>query len=66
MGTISCILFFIAMEPLNRLLLTAFLELMYTTDQGATAGPLLNEDDYLTPQAIEGKNQLPMSCSVCL
>jgi hypothetical protein len=49
--TASCSL--LQMEPLNRLLTTAFRELIYTT-----MGLLLYSDDNLTPPSLEGTKQI--------
>jgi hypothetical protein len=42
---LSSILFHGATEPFNRVLATVFLQLMYTTKEGVTVGPLLYADD---------------------
>ncbi len=52
------ILFLIATEPLNRLLATSFPELMYTTEEGVTVGPVLYADDNLTPLSLDTADQL--------
>jgi hypothetical protein len=50
---LSSILFLIATEPLNKLLSTAFQELMYTAEDESMVGPILYEDDNLTPLALQ-------------
>ncbi len=55
---LSSILFLGATEPFNRVLATAFLQLMYTLTKGVTVGLLLYADDKLTPLAIEQAEQL--------
>jgi hypothetical protein len=41
---LSSILFLITTVPLNRILATAFSELMYITSEGLLVGPLLHAD----------------------
>jgi hypothetical protein len=49
---LSSILFLIATEPLNRILCSSFMELMYTAEDDITFGPILYADDNLTPLAL--------------
>jgi hypothetical protein len=60
--TLSSILFMLATEPLKRLLVASFLELMYCTEERVTVGPLLFADDNLTPLALESANLLHPIC----
>jgi hypothetical protein len=46
---LSSILFLIGSEPLNKLIVTKFTEIMYTTAEGVTVGPILFADDNLSP-----------------
>jgi hypothetical protein len=52
------ILFLIASESLNCLLATAFLELMYTTEERELAGVMLYAHDILTTLAFTDASQL--------
>jgi hypothetical protein len=51
-------LFLIATEPLSRLLASSFPELMYTSEEGVTVGPVLYADDNLTPLSLDTADQL--------
>jgi hypothetical protein len=55
---LSSILFLITTEPLNRLLASAFPELMYTSEEGVTVGPVLYADDNLTPLSLDTADQI--------
>jgi hypothetical protein len=55
---LSSILFTLSTEPLNRLLVASFLELIYCTEEGVIVGPLLYTNDNLTPLALESSDQL--------
>jgi hypothetical protein len=55
---LSSIKFLVAMEPLNRILATAFSKLMYTTEEGVLVGPLLYAYDYLMPLSLANATQL--------
>jgi hypothetical protein len=60
---LSSILFLIATEPLNRILCSSFLELMYTAEDEITVGPVLYADDNLTPLALNNADQIqPILC----
>ncbi len=54
------ILFLIAIKHLNRLLETAFMELIYTTEEDIVVGPLFYADDNLAPSSTrKGKPVMP-------
>jgi hypothetical protein len=55
---LSSILFLIGSEPLNRLIVTKFAEIMYTTAEGITVGPILFADDNLSPTKLRSIEQL--------
>jgi hypothetical protein len=55
---LSSILFLISTEPLNRILCSSFLELMYVAEDNVTVGPILYADDNLTPLAIQRADQI--------
>jgi hypothetical protein len=55
---LSSILFLISTEPLNRILCSSFLKLMYTAEDNITVGPILYADDNLTPLAIQRADQI--------
>ncbi len=55
---LSSILFLIATEPLNRILCSSFMQLMYTAEDNVTVGPILYADDNLTPLALQDAEQL--------
>jgi hypothetical protein len=55
---LSSILFLISTEPLNRILCSSFLELMYVAEDNITVGPILYADDNLTPLAIRRADQI--------
>jgi hypothetical protein len=55
---LSSILFLIPSEPLNRLLAISFPELMYSTEEEVTVGPVLYADDNLTPLSLATADQL--------
>jgi hypothetical protein len=55
---LSSILFLIGSEPLNRLIVTKFAEIMYTTAEGITVGPILFADDNLSPTKLHSIEQL--------
>jgi hypothetical protein len=55
---LSSILFLISTEPLNRILCSSFLELMYVAEDNITVGPILYADDNLTPLAIQRVDQI--------
>jgi hypothetical protein len=55
---LSSILFLISTEPLNRILCSSFMELMYTAEDNITVGPILYADDNLTPLAIQQADQI--------
>ncbi len=55
---LSSILFLIGSEPLNRLIVTKFAEIMYTTAEGITVGPILFADDNLSPTKLRSIDQL--------
>jgi hypothetical protein len=55
---LSSILFLISTEPLNRILCSSFLELMYVAEDNITVGPILYADDNLTPLAIQQVDQI--------
>ncbi len=55
---LSSILFLIGSEPLNRLIVAKFAEIMYTTLERIKVGSILFADDNLSPTKIERINQL--------
>jgi hypothetical protein len=55
---LSSILFLISTEPLNRILCSSFMELMYTAEDDITVGPILYADDNLTPLAVQNADQI--------
>jgi hypothetical protein len=55
---LSSILFLISTEPLNRILCSSFLELMYVAEDNIMVGPILYADDNLTPLAIQQVDQI--------
>jgi hypothetical protein len=55
---LSSILFLIGSEPLNKLIVTKFAEIMYTTAEGVTVGPILFADDNLSPTKLQAIEQL--------
>jgi hypothetical protein len=55
---LSSILFLISTEPLNRILCSSLMELMYTAEDNVTVGPILYADDNLTPLAIQHSDQI--------
>jgi hypothetical protein len=55
---LSSILFLIATEPLNRILCSSFMKLMYIAEDNVTVGPILYADDNLTPLAIQNEDQI--------
>jgi hypothetical protein len=55
---LSSILFLIGWEPLNRLIVTKFAEIMYTTAEGITVGSILFADDNLSPTKLRSIDQL--------
>jgi hypothetical protein len=55
---LSSILFLIGSEPLNRLIVTKFAEIMYTTAERITVGPILFADDNLSPTKLRSIEQL--------
>jgi hypothetical protein len=55
---LSSILFLIATEPLNRILCSSFMQLMYTAEDNITVGPILYADDNLTPLALQHAEQI--------
>jgi hypothetical protein len=54
----SSILFLIGSEPLNRLIVRKFAEIMYTTAERVTVGPILFADDNLSPTKLQAIEQL--------
>ncbi len=50
---LSSILFLIGSEPLSRLIVTKFAEIMYTTVEGVKDGPILFADDNLSPTKLQ-------------
>ncbi len=54
------LLFLVATEPLNSLLATAFMELLYTTEEWVFVGPLLFGSYNLTPLALTDDSQQPI------
>ncbi len=54
----SSILFLIGSEPLNRFIVTKFAEIMYTTAEGVTVGPILFADDNLLLTKLQAIEQL--------
>ncbi len=62
---LSSIPFLIATEPLDRLLVTLFLEIIYITEEGVTVGPILSADDILTPLSLRSADQLHPILSLC-
>jgi hypothetical protein len=57
---LSSILFLIGSEPLNRLISSQFQEIMYTTQEGITVGPVVFADDNLSPLSITHENQIDL------
>jgi hypothetical protein len=55
---LSSILFLISTEPLNLILCSSFLELMYVAEDNITVGPILYADDNLTALAIQQVDQI--------
>jgi hypothetical protein len=55
---LSSILFLISTEPLNRILCSSFLELMYVAEDNVTVGPILYADDNLTPLSLQRAEQI--------
>jgi hypothetical protein len=55
---LSSILFLIGSEPLVRLIVAKFAEIMYTTLEGIEVGPILFADDNLSPTKIQRIKQL--------
>jgi hypothetical protein len=55
---LSSILFLIGSEPLNRLIVTKLAEIMYTTAENVTVGPILFADDNLSPTKVQSIEQL--------
>ncbi len=55
---LSSILFLIANEPLNHILCSSFMQLMYTAEDNVTVGPILYADDNLTPLAQQHVQQI--------
>jgi hypothetical protein len=55
---LSSILFLIGSEPLNRLIVAKFAEIMYTTLERIKVGSILFADDNLSPTKIERIDQL--------
>jgi hypothetical protein len=55
---LSSILFLIGSEPLNRLIVAKFAEIMYTTMERIKVGSILFADDNLSPTKIERIEQL--------
>jgi hypothetical protein len=53
---LSSILFLICLEPLNRLIVAKFAEIMYTTLEGIKVGPILFAEDNLSPTKLQRLN----------
>jgi hypothetical protein len=62
---LSSILFLISTEPLNRILCSSFMELMYTAEDNVTVGPILFADDNLTPLVIQHADQIQSILQLC-
>ncbi len=55
---LSSFLFLIGSEPLYKLIVTKFAEIMYTTAEGFTVGSTLFADDNLSPTKLQAIEQL--------
>jgi hypothetical protein len=57
---LSSILFLIGSEPLNRLIVSKFAKIMYTTAEGVTVGSILFADNNLSPTKLHAIEQLEL------
>jgi hypothetical protein len=55
---LSSILFLIGSEPLNMILATKFLEIMYKTEENVTVGPILFADDNISPLSLNSAEDI--------
>ena len=55
---LSSILFLIGSEPLNMIIASKFLEIMYKTEENITVGPILFADDNIAPLKLENADDL--------
>jgi hypothetical protein len=55
---LSSILFLIGSEPLNKIIAMKLAQIMYTTMEGVTVGPILFADDNLSPTKLQSIEQL--------